>query len=328
LQKRQISLAATACVIAMLGAAPAHAAIATFVSGNGSDSNDCLTPATACRQIGGEAGAIAKTDAFGTVHVLPGSYLTFTVDKSLNITAEGGLASLVTNGVEIPGGGLASILVTGSGGAVVRIHGFLIDFGGAGIVDVAPGTSILHVEDCVISSGGFGGPNSFAVDFRPTGPSEVYVIDTIASRGANVSIGGGIRIKPSSGASVIGSLDNVRVEDNIAGVIVDGRATTGANSVSIRNSVVGGSSGIGVFAVDSGGGSTAVMIEESAISDNATGVASNGANATVRMRNSTVTGNSTQGLKPSAGSQIISGRGNLVQGNATNGAFTSTVAQQ
>jgi hypothetical protein len=319
--KREIvALTVSTCLVGLLGAAPAAAALITFVSGDGSDGNTCLTPATACRQLDGATGALSKTDPTGTIFVLAGEYDTFIVDKSVDIIAEPGTATIGNHfAVPVPGGGSTSILVQGP--VIVRIKGFQIYNPAGGIVSDA---EVLHVEDCVFTPGGGG----FGIDFRPTGAGrELYVSDTSIT-GDSSPGGGGILIKPQISGSAKAVLDNVRVENSSSGITVDGRRTTGVSSATIRNSVVAGSAGNGVFVVDGAGGSTTVMIEGSSISHNgANGIIASAANATVRVRNSTLTGNGTKGLAPGAGSQIISEGGNVVRGNAVNGAFTSTEGQ-
>ena len=320
--KREIvALTASTCLVGLLGAAPADAALITFVSGDGSDGNTCLTPVTACRQLDGATGALSKTDPTGTILVLAGEYDPFIVDKSVDIIAEPGTATIGNHiAVPVPGGGSTSILVQGD--VIVRIKGFHIYNPAGGIVSLD--AEVLHVEDCVFTPGG----SAFGIDFRPTGAGrELYVSDTSIT-GDGSPGGGGILIKPQGSGSAKAVLDNVNVEDNSSGIIVDGRRTTGVSSATIRDSVVAGSAGNGVFVVDSAGGSTTVMIEGSSISHNgANGIIASAINATVRVRNSTLTGNGTKGLAPGAGSQIISEGGNVVRGNAVNGAFTSTEGQ-
>jgi hypothetical protein len=138
----------------------------------------------------------------------------------------------------------------------------------------------------------------------------------------------GIRIRPTGSAGVSAVLDNVRIEDLGSGILIDGTTTTGTNSVTLGNSVVSGSAGIGIQGVDSGGGASNVVIEGSTISSNASvGVRAVGANTAIRLRNSTVSGNGT-GIAAQNGGKLISHGGNLVAGNGANGAFTQVVAPQ
>jgi len=321
MKKSMLSLAASTCLVALLGAAaPAHAAFITFVSGNGLDSNNCPTPATACRQLAGASGAISKTDATGTIHVLAGEYSAFAIDKSLDVLAEPGTATIADSTfIAIPGGGSASILVSDLN--IVRIQGFHVYNPYAGIAFVGGGK--LYVERCVFVPGS----SQFGVDHRPNGTSELYVSDTILS-GDGSAGGGGISIRPTGSGSAKAVLDDVNVEDNASGIIIDGRSTTGTNTVTIRNSVVSGGSAFGIYAVDGGGGVTNVTVEGSTSTNNTTfGIGSNGVNSFVRVRNSTVNGNGT-GLQIAGSGKLISNGGNVVRGNTANGAFTATEAQQ
>jgi hypothetical protein len=330
--KRSIaSLAASACLVALLGAAqPAHAAFVTFVSGNGDDGLACTSPATACRKIGGATGALSKTDSGGVVHVLPGEYNAFEIppDLSVGIIAEGGLASILNGSVPIPGGGEASILINNANAAnVVRIRGLQIESFGTPIAVVGNETTV-HIERCVLAP--LSGAGFYGVDFRPGGGllTHLFVSDTIVSRQVGTRQAAGIRIRPTSSAGTTAVLDNVRIEDLGSGILIDGRSTTGSNTVTIRNSTVAGSAAYGVFAVDSSGGATNVMIEGSSSANNVTqGVYVSGSNATVRMRDSTVTGNAL-GIGVGSGGKIISQGGNTVAGNTAQGAFTSSLPLQ
>ena len=230
---------------------------------------------------------------------------------------------------DIPGGGVASILVNNTNSQnVVRIRGLEIESFGTPIAVVGNETT-LHVERCVLAplSGGAG---LYGVDFRPGGTlvTRLFVSDTIISRQVGARDAAGIRIQSADSAGVSAVLDNVRIEDLGNGVTVDGRNTTGANSVTIRNSVVSGSSGFGVRAVDAGSGATTIVLEQTTVSSNAThGIVAVGANSTVRLGNSVVTGNA-RGLIVSLSGKIVSQGGNVVSGNTVDGAFSSTVAQK
>jgi hypothetical protein len=325
------SLAASACLVALLGAAaPAHAAFITFVSGDGNDALACTSPATACRQIGGATGALSKTDSGGVVHVLPGEYNAFEIPANLSvgIIAEGGLASILNGSVPIPGGGEASILVNNTNSVnVVRIRGLQIESFGTPIAVVGNETTV-HIERCVLAP--LAGPGFYGVDFRPSGGlvTRLFVSDTIISKQVGARTATGIRIRPTSSAGVTAVLDNVRIEDLGNGILIDGTATTGTNAVTIRNSTIAGGTTFGIYARDSGGGATNVTIEGSTSANNGTwGIAANGANVTERVRNSTVSGNGT-GLIATNTSKLISHGGNVVAGNTANGAFTQTIGQQ
>jgi len=319
-----VSLAASAGLFALLGTAgPASAGLAAYVSGTGTDTGDCASQASPCRQI---SYALTQTDAFGTVHVLAGTYDFFTISSAgVNVIAEG-------TAVVLYGGGNspeAAIAITSSAGAAVLLKGLTVNVvvGSAGSVLVNSNSRVI-IEDCIIRYG-TGGPG---IDFQVAGASalpELTVKDTTIML-ADASIAGpsGIRIRPSGSISVDALLDHVTIRTNTSGITIDGNATTGSNAVTIRNSVISGNSSYGVKANDNGGGPTNVLVEESTISNNAsTGIVATGPNATIRLGNSTVTGNA-RGLAVASSGKIISQGGNVVRGNTVNGTFTSTEAQQ
>ncbi len=305
----------------MLGATEAaRADFLTFVSDTGSNTNDCLSIATPCRQIGGPGGALEKTTGGGVIHVLPGEYFAFFVNKSVDFIAQDGQASIVRTTVEPPANvtGSAGIQVDVGPGDIVRIRGFTLNaehgiaIGGSG--------GIVHVEDCTLISVS----NRFGIILQPSGASELYVKNTTIAREEGATGGGGIFIRPVGSGSAKVALDQVSVDDGASGFTIDGRGASGVNSAMIRDSMISGSTGGGLFALDSGGGATNVAIANSTIAQNTTvGVATNGLNATVRIQNSQITGNG-RGLQPGAGSKLISIGGNMVSGNTINGAFTAT----
>jgi hypothetical protein len=322
--KRSIApLAASACLVALLGTAgPAKAAFATFVSGTGTDTGNCDDAANPCRQI---SYALTKTDGTGTVHVLAGTYDFFTISQSVNVIAEEGTAVVLYGGGNTPD---AAIAVTAAGADPVLIKGLMVNTIAHRAVLVNTWAKVF-IEDCTIRYGGGGNPEGHGIDFQPTNSSPLTVSNTTLIR-ADPSPAGGhaVRIRPAGSSSVDALLDNVTVRNARTGVLIDGRATTGTNSVTVLDSSVSGSSAFGLHAVDSGGGITDVVVEGSSSSNNGTqGFVATGANANIRLRDSTSSGNG-RGLQVISSGEIISHGGNVVAGNTVNGGFTSTVPQQ
>ena len=321
MQKLLVSLAATASLVALFSAAaPAHAGFVTFVSGNGADGVGCgVTPAGACREIFGATGALAQTDEGGIIHVLPGEYIAFPVEKGVDIVADAGQASIYST---VAGGG-GGIVVNVSGHQVVRIRGFLIN-SAHGIVINSSG--VVHIEDSTL----MGVEGKYGIVYAPAGAGELYVSRTTFTRPTVPATGsGGIQVRSTGSGSAKISLDHVDIEDNQVGILVDGGATSGPITMNIRDSEISGSGaqGLGVFEATSGGAS-AVVLERTTISSNgAQGIVASRALASVRVRQSAITGN-TIGVQSLNGGQIISHGDNVLAGNTTNGAFTSTVAPQ
>ena len=190
-----VSLAASACLVALLGAAgPARAQnFVTFVSDSGSDSNNCESIAQACRQLVGANGAISKTPSGGVIHVLPGEYVAFPVEgKSLDIIADGGQASIVNNvagPIENITGNAGIVIVVGAGD-VVRVRGFIVNADHGIAISSAGG--IVHLEESTF----IGVSNRYGIIYSPTAASELYVKDSTVARENDATGGGGILIKP------------------------------------------------------------------------------------------------------------------------------------
>jgi hypothetical protein len=107
----------------------------------------------------------------------------------------------------------------------------------------------------------------------------------------------------------------------------------------VRDSVVAGSFGDGLVALDFSNGTTNVMVENVALTGNSTGVLSTGKGAKILISNSTVSGNGT-GLATDAGCSASNSRAvvppqcgvlasygtNRVNDNGADGAPTTTLA--
>jgi hypothetical protein len=296
----------------------------TFASGNGNNSNDCLTPATACREIGDQPlspGALSKTDSGGTIHVLPGAYKSFHILGPINILADQGQAS-IHESIAAPSGlplGLASIHIYQS--ARVRIRG--LTFGGkdSGIAigSQGGGAPTVYIENCTFNPG-TGGVNAGVEMVTASGASELYV-----SASTFQGPGQAVLIKPSSGASARVVLNDLSIENANTGVSFDARATNGVNRIAINNTTIGNGGGLILF--EDANGSTSVAVENTNIVNGGTALLANGPTISVRVQNSMIIGN-TAGLSLVSSAQAISHGGNVLFGNGTNGAFTSRVAPQ
>ena len=283
----------------------------SFVAFATPDTADCATPATACSL----ARAISQTNDRGTIYILqPAGYTGATINKSLTILAAGSDGGTVR---------FDNIIIDAQPDSLVTMRGIVIDQQNLG--NATHGLSFvegaaLHLQDCTIR-----GAFAFGVNFVPTVNAELYVTNCTISDNGSGANGGGILVKPAGSSSAKVTLDNVRVENNRLGILVDGTAAAGAILVNVRGSVISGSSAFGIGAFDSGGGVSSIVVEDTTSANNGSQgiVASNNA-AAVQMRNSTVSGNAV-GLFATGGGQIISHGGNVVTSNTTNGAFSGTL---
>jgi len=245
--------ATTLTLVLLCAAAPAHAQFAVFISGDGNDANNCLTPATACRGL-----AMAQTTVAtgGVIHVLPGDYGAVTITKSIQIIADAGQASISGSTVFV-GAVTAAIIVNAGPTDVVKIRGMIFDrhgsVAGGGVGLVAGGA--LHIENCTLVNAGA----QYGIHFRPSGNSELVVSNSTIANNA----GGGIEVRPGAGATATVTIDNTRLLNNARGLSVFNRG-----HVTVRNSTIAG----GTMGVRAAGGNASVRIANSTISGNQTGL--------------------------------------------------------
>jgi hypothetical protein len=131
----------------------------------------------------------------------------------------------------------------------------------------------------------------------------------------------GISFTPSTLNSRLVVQDTI-IHDNTAGVGLLSQATVGGTGVTIRRTEFDDNL-TGVSAVGTSQTQT-VNLFRSALTDNTTGVLSNGAGASVRIGGDEITNNGT-GLSSVSGGAIVSYGTNQVVGNGTDGAPTASV---
>jgi hypothetical protein len=260
-------------VLLTLTAAAQAQATRTWVSGVGDDANPCSRTAP-CKTF---AGAISKTATGGEINVLdPGGFGGVTITKSITISSEGFEAGVLVSGTN-------AIVINATTTSAVVLRGLDLEGLGTGLVGikVLGGLGSLHVEKCTINN--FRGSNGGGIEIAPTvaGTTHVFIKDTIV-RNNGQGVGGGIRVAPGAGVAVKASLSKVRMENNLAGLLVSGNsAVTVADSVAASNTNAG-------FAATGG----IMNVERSVATNNATGISCPGGTI-VRIGNSTVVGNTT-----------------------------------
>ena len=292
----------------LAGPTAAQAAIATWVSGTGSDAGNCAITAP-CRTF---AFAHDQTNNNGSINVLSsGNFGPLIITKPISIVAQG-VEAVINTATAADGG--SAILVQAGGGAIVSLRGLTIDLRGTdnfGISFVSG--AALHVQDCVIRK------TKNGIFFRPSGASELTVADSVISN----SSGGGIFVSPSGSGHAKLALARIQVENNEFSGILLSAGGSAAIEAAVNDSIVAGNVERGIAAF---GGTTEVTINGSAAVDNDTGIFSQNS-AIVRIGDSTVTGNAT-GLAVAGNGVIASYRTNKINGNGTDGAPTSTISMK
>lgn len=301
-------------VAGIFGATPAAAqATRTWVSGVGDDVNPCSRTAP-CKTF---AGAISKTAAGGEINCLdPGGFGAVTITKSITIDCH------FTEGGVLAGGN--GIVVNAGVNDVVVIRGldiFGVNPPSNGIRFIAGGA--LHVEDCVIKR--FNAANSFGISFQPSGTSRLYLRNVSISENGNGATGGGILIQPTGAAgSARFQLDNVALQNNAnIAIRID---TTGNTSPAgilgvIENAQIATST-VGISSLTPVGNSgVRVVIDNVTVSENGTGIVSNGGSSALIVSNSTIFSNTT-GVSRLNNGVMNTFNNNILTGNDTNGTFT------
>ncbi len=305
-----------AALLAVISFTSAHAqATRTWVSGVGDDANPCSRTAP-CKTF---AGAISKTAASGEINVLdPGGFGAVTITKSITISSEGFEAGVLVNGTN-------GIVVNVAAADVVILRGLDLEGLGTGLNGVHfIGTGTLHVEKCVIHHFAQNG-----INFIPNASgAELYVSDTqIRENGASATTGG-VVFRPTVGGNIF--LNNVRLENNSNGVIVDGSGSSaGGINAALRDTSAVGNANNGISAISTAAHAGAnVMIDQVLIASNAVnginanGVAASGqGSAIVRIGRSTIFSNAT-GVSITGSGQVKSYGTNQLNGNGADGSFT------
>jgi hypothetical protein len=292
-----------------------------WVSGTGDDASPC-TRVAPCKTF---AGAISKTTAGGEISVLdPGGYGAVTITKSISITNDGaGEASILAPGTN-------AIIVNAAASDIINLRGLIIDGGqlaAAGLNGIRfIAGKALHIQNCVIKNFAGAGANGFGIQVAlGGGVGQLFVSDTVISNNGSGNTGGGVLIQPTGAGSAKVILDRVRVEGNVLGLKVDGSngAGTSGNSVVVRDSVVSGNSQTGIsVTVSPGGQGSNIFVDRSAVLANGTiGILAAGAATAILVSNSTITTNGT-GVAAQAGGSVFSYKNNNLNNNGTDGTFT------
>jgi hypothetical protein len=308
--------------IAIIASAPAQAQngslTRSFVSSAGLDTNSCMITAP-CQSF---AEAYTKIGANGIIAAIdPGKYGPINIIGPVTINGNGWAAITATAaGAGIP-------INAGSGN--VTLTGLEIDGAGAGyngIVFNSGGNSEgnLVVRNCVLKDfvkADFSGTNGNGILIAPaSGTITFTILDTIVS---NSGYAGIIYLPPSGSATATGVIDHVVATGSISNGGIGAsmaNASGGSVAISISNSVISNNTGAnGVFTIGSGG-NIAMTLDNDEISYNAYGIL-NSAGSSIVLGRSTITNNLDDGIYNNGtigtfkNSQIYAnGNGNAVGG--------------
>ncbi|MGB9369151.1 MAG: right-handed parallel beta-helix repeat-containing protein [Xanthobacteraceae bacterium] len=294
-------------VAPLLYSAPAHAqATRTWVSGVGDDLNPCSRTAP-CKTF---SGALGKTADGGEINCLDaGGFGAATIAKSITIDCAFGFGSVLnslTNGFTINTAGvvvyLRNLEIEGSNTASMGFTGIRFLQGSA-----------LHVHNVRIRN-----QTTHGIEVAPGGggTSKVFIADSYISKTGNAATEAAILVRPTGGTSVNISIDNTHLENSPNGVLMDAGGAGGASNMHISRSVITGMSTAGVSLISAAIGLN-VLVDESKISMNGTGVSVSGAGSSARLGGNTIFGNGT-GVN-NAGGTMQSFKDNRIVANGGDG---------
>jgi hypothetical protein len=274
----------------------------TWVSGVGDDANPCSRTAP-CKTF---AGAISKTATDGEINCLdPAGYGAVTITKGMTINCEHTLGSVLVSGTN-------GIVVSPPAGQTIKVTLKGLEFEGLGTginaISMIGQGAILHLHKIQIRKFTTNG-----INWTPSLASELYVSEAYISECGTAAGTGGILIAPQAGGTTIAAIENVKLENNLNGVVTTATNGVGVN-VTIKNSTATGSNtGTGFF-FNASSTNVVGMLQSIVASNNSVGVAVT--NSAVRIGMSAISGN---GTGVNGGSGLTSYKNNQIDGNPTNG---------
>jgi len=277
----------------------------TWVSGTGSDANNCGRT-TPCATF---TGAFQKTAPGGEINCIDGgAFGSVTITNAISIICDDVEAGVLVSGTN-------GIVVNAGANDVVRLSGLDIFGTVTGVEGVRfLAGAALHISKSVVHGFQNGGTSGFGIHVLPSsGTTQVVIENTVVSESGGSSSGAGILVQPSSGATVNAVIKNVQAINDGAGVRFDG--TGGPVTGSLYNVTMSGNLRSGLSAV--GANSVKVVVDSSSMTGNGIGAAVAGTGATIGLTRSAVTANTT-GLVITSGT-ISSYGDNEIDNNVTDG---------
>ena len=269
--KRIIGQLAAAVACFLLASAVQAQATRTWVSGVGDDANPCSRTAP-CKTF---AGAISKTATGGEISVLdPGNFGAVTVTKSITLSGDGTLASILNSGSS------GVVVSAACAPCDVRLRNLSFFGVGTGLQGVNfLGAGSLSMENITIEAQSGNGVN-------------IAANGTVNAVLRNVSIRGvsaGVQVATSVGLARV-LLDGVHVQQAAAGVSVDANSVVDINRSSFNFTITGILSSVA---------SSIVRLSDSTVSMNTTGLSATAGGQIISYNNNRLRGNTTDGAPTS-----------------------------
>jgi len=239
------------CPAAFMASPASAASLVTFVSGQGTDSGSCASPAHACRTF---AFALGVTSAGGEIKALdPANYGRVTINQSVSITG--------VQGASINGAGNNAILVNAGANDVVNISDLTLDgkkAGSNGLVVARVGS--LNVRNCVVRN-----YTSDGIHIAPPSGTTFFRFENVESseNGAN-----GFYFNAKNSAVSNGVLDHVKLHHNASYGLEADRDSNSATLNLVVNDSEATNNSIGIYS----GAQGKFVIHRSVSTNNAYGL--------------------------------------------------------
>lgn len=272
----------------------------TWVSGVGDDVNPCSRTAP-CKTF---AGAISKTAANGEINALdPAGYGTINITKSITIDGTNpGVAAILASGT-------TGVIVNALSTDTVILRNLSINGAGTGVNGIRIlSAKAVYIENCVIFN--FTGSNANTgrgiTDERTHAGGFLYINNTTVEK----NVQSNLFVGPTGGGVTV-QIDNSRFLGSTAN---SGAAIRSGSKASITGSQFSGNLNFGIV-VEADVAGTFAAIDNSVITNNATGVCTTTNSPIAQIANNLISGNGT-------GVLVLSGtmrsNGNRIDGNTTN----------
>lgn len=304
--RQTISPAAFAAFLAVTFAAPANAQSSrAWISGMGVDSGTCPRQSP-CHTL---TYALTQIFSGGEITVLdPGGYGTVVINKGVSIVSDSGSGEA---GVASFSGDL--ITVNAGPSDVVILRGLVVDGLGTANSGIRFNSgAALHVQNTLIK--GFRAASGVGINFTPAAASDLHVTNTTVINNGTGLTGAGIMIKPTGSGLVRATFTRVTAEQNSAGITIDGTTSTGTIRATVRDSVLAGNNGTGLWAQSSGAPVGVYVVNASSVENGTAGINAGGTNAAITLMNASILGNNI-GISSTGGANIYSYKNNAINFN-------------
>ena len=183
----------------------------------------------------------------------------------------------------------------------------------------------LKIVDSIIMHFTASGAAGRGIVFTPSTAASLRVMNSIVTNNRT-----GIFISPTGSGSANVTLEDVTVDGNVTGLLVNAPSSLGAGSfvVATRSTFASNTTGVVLDTIASGSNYVVAKIVSSTITSNSGGgIVAQGATVRADVSGTTITNNGT-GVAASFGAILLSYLDNITDRNFVDGAFTGSVSRR